>query len=83
MYVDIKFGYVYMVLVFTVFVSHTQVAPKGMSEVMTLMCGSCANENAFKASFISYMVCMYQYLQCTCTHMYMRGVLYPENIDEY
>ncbi|XP_064390106.1 4-aminobutyrate aminotransferase, mitochondrial-like isoform X2 [Halichondria panicea] len=31
------------------------VAPKGMSEVMTLMCGSCANENAFKASFISFM----------------------------
>jgi 4-aminobutyrate aminotransferase/(S)-3-amino-2-methylpropionate transaminase len=28
------------------------VAPKGMSNVFTAMCGSCANENAFKAAFM-------------------------------
>lgn len=33
-----------------------KIAPGGMSEVTTMMCGSCANENAFKAAFIWYMV---------------------------
>ncbi|KAI9361985.1 4-aminobutyrate aminotransferase [Pilaira anomala] len=28
------------------------VAPKGMDNVFTVMCGSCANENAFKTAFI-------------------------------
>lgn len=28
------------------------VAPKGMSNVFTVMCGSCANENAFKTAFM-------------------------------
>ncbi len=29
-----------------------QIAPKGLTEVQPMMCGSCANENAFKAAFI-------------------------------
>ncbi|OAD69213.1 hypothetical protein PHYBLDRAFT_188385 [Phycomyces blakesleeanus NRRL 1555(-)] len=29
-----------------------KVAPKGMSNVFTVMCGSCANENAFKTAFM-------------------------------
>eukprot|EP00241_Pyramimonas_parkeae_P001964 CAMPEP_0114246170 /NCGR_PEP_ID=MMETSP0058-20121206/12308_1 /TAXON_ID=36894 /ORGANISM="Pyramimonas parkeae, CCMP726" /LENGTH=483 /DNA_ID=CAMNT_0001359315 /DNA_START=282 /DNA_END=1734 /DNA_ORIENTATION=+ len=29
------------------------VAPKGLAHVQTMMCGSCANENAFKAAFIA------------------------------
>ena len=32
------------------------VAPPGLSKVCTLMCGTCANENAFKAAFVRYMV---------------------------
>lgn len=28
------------------------VAPKGMTNVFTVMCGSCANENAFKTAFM-------------------------------
>ncbi|TYZ61468.1 hypothetical protein PybrP1_004676 [[Pythium] brassicae (nom. inval.)] len=31
-----------------------KVAPKGLSDVNTLMCGSCSNENAYKAVFIWY-----------------------------
>jgi len=31
-----------------------KVAPPGMSEVQTMLCGSTANENAFKACFIAY-----------------------------
>lgn len=31
-----------------------RVKPKGLEEVMTLMCGSCSNENAYKAVFIWY-----------------------------
>ncbi|XP_022667073.1 4-aminobutyrate aminotransferase, mitochondrial-like isoform X2 [Varroa jacobsoni] len=31
------------------------IAPDGLSEVQTMACGSCSNENAFKAVFISYM----------------------------
>ncbi|XP_003738558.1 4-aminobutyrate aminotransferase, mitochondrial [Galendromus occidentalis] len=31
------------------------VAPAGLSEVQTMACGSCSNENAFKAVFIKYM----------------------------
>ena len=38
-----------------------QHAPPGMSQVTTMMCGSCANENAMKAAFIWYMVCV-----CVC-----------------
>ena len=34
-----------------------QAAPPGLSEVITLNCGTCSNENAFKAAFIDYMVC--------------------------
>lgn len=30
------------------------VAPKGLPDVVTMMCGSCSNENAFKAAFIWY-----------------------------
>lgn len=30
------------------------VAPKGLNQVTTMMCGSCSNENAFKAIFIWY-----------------------------
>ncbi|ORY31968.1 4-aminobutyrate transaminase [Naematelia encephala] len=30
------------------------VAPTGMDQVFTAMCGSCANETAFKAAFMSY-----------------------------
>eukprot|EP00118_Oscarella_pearsei_P016970 m.166070 g.166070 ORF g.166070 m.166070 type:complete len:59 (+) comp38911_c0_seq7:1122-1298(+) len=32
------------------------VAPAEFNEVMTTMCGSCSNENAFKTSFMHYMV---------------------------
>lgn len=31
------------------------VAPKGLNNVQTMMCGSCANENAMKAAFIHFM----------------------------
>ncbi|XP_014245494.1 4-aminobutyrate aminotransferase, mitochondrial [Cimex lectularius] len=31
------------------------VAPPGLNKVMTMMCGSCSNENAFKVIFIWYM----------------------------
>lgn len=31
-----------------------EVAPKGLSEVQTMACGSCSNENAFKAAFFWY-----------------------------
>lgn len=31
-----------------------KVAPEGLTDVNTLMCGSCSNENAFKAVFIWY-----------------------------
>eukprot|EP01089_Gocevia_fonbrunei_P015757 TRINITY_DN46_c0_g1_i1.p1 TRINITY_DN46_c0_g1~~TRINITY_DN46_c0_g1_i1.p1 ORF type:complete len:504 (-),score=125.41 TRINITY_DN46_c0_g1_i1:82-1593(-) len=34
--------------------SFMRVAPKGMTEVFTMMCGSCANEGAFKAVFMAY-----------------------------
>jgi len=34
----------------------SKVAPKGLKRVQTLMCGSCANENAMKVAFIHYMV---------------------------
>jgi len=30
------------------------VAPKGLSQVQTMACGSCANENAYKAAFIFF-----------------------------
>lgn len=30
------------------------VRPKGLNHIFTAMCGSCANENAFKASFMAY-----------------------------
>jgi len=30
------------------------IAPQGMHKVQTMACGSCANENAFKAAFIAY-----------------------------
>lgn len=32
------------------------VAPKGMTQVQTMMCGSCSNENAYKAATIRYQV---------------------------
>ncbi|OQR75596.1 4-aminobutyrate aminotransferase [Tropilaelaps mercedesae] len=31
------------------------IAPAGLSEVQTMACGSCSNENAYKAVFINYM----------------------------
>ena len=40
------------------------VAPRGLNKVCTLMCGTCANENVFKASFIRYMV------MCLVTYIY-------------
>lgn len=33
-----------------------QVAPSGMTRVQTMACGSCSNENAYKAMFIWYRV---------------------------
>ena len=33
-----------------------QVAPDGLTEVNTMMCGTCSNENAIKGAFIDYMV---------------------------
>lgn len=30
------------------------VAPKGLDQIMTLMCGSCANEVAYKAVFMKF-----------------------------
>ena len=35
------------------------VAPPGLSMVATMMCGTCSNENAFKAAFIKFMVSLY------------------------
>lgn len=32
------------------------IAPAGLDKVSTMMCGTCSNENAFKAAFIKYMV---------------------------
>ncbi|KAM7332988.1 hypothetical protein ACRRTK_006308 [Alexandromys fortis] len=32
----------------------SQVAPKGMSQLITMACGSCSNENAFKTIFMWY-----------------------------
>lgn len=32
----------------------TQVAPKGLTQLTTMMCGSCSNENAYKNMFIRY-----------------------------
>jgi len=34
--------------------SFMRVAPKGLSNVFTAMCGSCSNENAYKACFMAY-----------------------------
>lgn len=31
------------------------VSPKGLTEVNTMMCGTCSNENAIKSAFIDYM----------------------------
>lgn len=31
------------------------VAPKGLDQVMTMMCGSCSNENAFKLMYFKFM----------------------------
>lgn len=55
-----------------------QVAPKGLSHVQTLMCGSCANENAFKAAFQKYMVC--SSLVCFATarlYLHQKGIKSP------
>ena len=41
------------------------VAPAGLGKVTTMMCGTCSNENAFKAAFIKYMVRTYTY----CTYL--------------
>ncbi|KAJ9119847.1 hypothetical protein QFC24_005561 [Naganishia onofrii] len=35
-------------------VAFLSVAPKGLNQVFTAMCGSCANETAFKAAFMTY-----------------------------
>lgn len=35
---------------------YVQVAPSGMTRVQTMACGSCSNENAYKAMFIWYKV---------------------------
>ncbi|KAJ8722731.1 hypothetical protein PYW07_003911 [Mythimna separata] len=32
------------------------VAPEGLTQVMTMMCGACSNENAYKAAFIRYAI---------------------------
>ena len=36
--------------------SPSQVAPRGMDSVLTMMCGSCSNENALKNCFLWYRV---------------------------
>jgi len=36
--------------------AYFQIAPKDMPYVQTMMCGSCANENAFKHVFFTHMV---------------------------
>ena len=41
---------------FFIFDCHVQLAPQGLTDVTLMMCGTCANENAFKAAFIGYMV---------------------------
>jgi len=35
--------------------SFMSIAPKGLNQVMTLMCGSCSNEVAYKSVFMNYM----------------------------
>ena len=38
-------------------ISHIfQIAPPGMDNVYTMMCGACSNEHAFKAAFMAYRV---------------------------
>ena len=49
-----------------------QYAPPGMSQVTTMMCGSCSNENAIKAAFIQYMVCMQCVCVCVCVCVRVR-----------
>lgn len=48
--------------------SLNRVAPKGLSDSNTMMCGSCSNENAFKAAFIWYQT-------------RQRGGLPPDDVD--
>uniref|UniRef100_A0AAQ4PLB9 4-aminobutyrate aminotransferase, mitochondrial n=1 Tax=Gasterosteus aculeatus aculeatus TaxID=481459 RepID=A0AAQ4PLB9_GASAC len=48
------------------------VAPSGMSRVQTMACGSCSNENAYKAMFILYRVSEYYY--CCCHRPFYQGV---------
>jgi 4-aminobutyrate aminotransferase/(S)-3-amino-2-methylpropionate transaminase len=38
--------------------SFMQCAPKGLTHVWVAMCGSCANEGAFKAAFMKYVLSM-------------------------
>lgn len=45
-----------------------QVAPKGMSQLITMACGSCSNENAFKTIFMWYRVRFGACMHATCTH---------------
>ena len=35
--------------------SLSRVAPVGVNNVVTMACGTCSNENAFKAAFFKYM----------------------------
>uniref|UniRef100_A0A3B3Q8S4 Uncharacterized protein n=1 Tax=Paramormyrops kingsleyae TaxID=1676925 RepID=A0A3B3Q8S4_9TELE len=52
------------------------VAPKGMSRVQTMSCGSCSNENAYKAIFIWYqvIVCCISHHAVTLTPLVPPGV---------
>ena len=38
--------------------SYVQVAPPGLSEVLTMACGACAVENGMKLMFIAHQVCI-------------------------
>lgn len=50
-----------------------QVAPKGLSQVMTMSCGSCSNENAFKAIFMWYRVskALRYFCRFRCRNVYL------------
>lgn len=55
-------------------------APKGLSQVITMSCGSCSNENAFKAIFMWYrvskilkVVCFIWFFVCFVVFVFFLG----------
>jgi hypothetical protein len=57
------------------------VAPKGLHQVFTAMCGSCANECAYKAVFMNYMhkarvVRVVSSCVCVCVCVCVCGVVW-------